>query len=323
MRARSTLTLLAGLAAPVVPGTAPAQDMNVLMPADSVEYLLSLAEFAMPEELPPMRPGMEDDRTRRVSLWYDGGATGVLVQWAPAPEGGEEFNNVPRYELAAYELQKLFLPPPSYVVPPTAFRMVPLEWYRTMDEDIEATFDVGESVLVVLQYYLFNTTDEDVFDPDRFEADSVYARYWGNANLLTHFIEHKDANQGNLRISTVEGDPRVFAVDNGVAFGSEESNRGTQWMDLQVDRFPRGTVQRIMAVTEESLYENLGVLAQYELRGDRLVRVDPGENWGDRRGIRERDEGVQIGLTRQEISRVWSRMEYFVERIQRGWYEVF
>lgn len=303
------------------PSMAVVQDPNILFSADSLEYLLAEAPFELPEALPGMR--FEEDRTQRVSLWFDEGRTGVLVKWAQAPPGGETFNNVPRYEVAAYELQKLFLPEPEFVVPPTIPRILPLDWYRMVDEDVEPTFGDRRSVLVVLQYYLFSVSDDEVFARDRFDADSAYARHWANANLLTHLIDHKDENKGNLLISTVATHPRVFAVDNGVAFRSERSDRGSRWGRLQVDRFPRTTVERLMSVTEEQLRRELGVLVQFDLDGDQLLRVVPGENWQPSRGIRERDEGIQIGLTDREISEVWRRLRSFQERVERGQVAVF
>lgn len=321
MRRGSRFLVLSVALALGIPGPARAQDMNVMFTTDSLEYLLGEAPFQLPDTLIGTR--MPQDRTQRVPLWFDE-YTAVLVKWASAPRGGDRFNNSPRYEIAPYELQKLFLEEPEYVVPPTIPRMLPLEWYRTVDEDARATFDDGESVLVVLQYFLYNVTDQvDVFDEDRFEADSVYARHWANANLLTYLIEHKDSNQGNLMISTVDGNPRVFAVDNGVAFRSERSNRGTRWSRLQVDRFPRATVERLRTVTEEQLHRTLGVLAQFELRDGEYVRVAPGENFRPGRGVREQDGVVQIGLDDNEIRDVWRRIEEFLNDVDRGRVEVF
>lgn len=299
--------------------TLPAQDMNIPLPVDSAEYLLARAPFHLPDTLVGTRfPG---DRTSRVLLEFDD-MTSVLVKWAPAPRGGEEFNNYPRYEVAAYELQKLFLDEPDYVVPPTVMRMVPLSWYRELDEDVDATFNAGESVLVALQFMLYQTTDENVFDEARLEADSVYARRWANANLLTHLIWHSDSNVGNLRISRTSN-ARVFAVDNGLAFQAEDSRRGTRWRVLRVDRFPNAAVERLRALTREDLDRALGVVAQFERRGEELAPVDPGENWRPSRGIRERDEGVQLGLTDDEIYGVWERIQGFLRSVDEGDMETF
>lgn len=303
-----------------IPGVAQTQDTNILFPVDSVEYLLGSATFEFPDTLVDTR--MEGDRTQRVPLWFDD-ATAILVKWAAAPRGGERFNNNPRYEVAAYELQKLFLDEPEYVVPPTIPRMVPAEWYRTVADNVDPTFEDGQSVLVVLQYFLYNVTGEDVFDRDRFDADPVYARHWANANLLTYLIEHKDSNVDNVLISTNAANPRVFAVDNGVAFRSQESNRGTRWRRLLVDRFPRATVEGLRTLTEERLQEALGVLAQFQLQGDQYVRVEPTENLRPRRGVREQDGVVQIGLDDREIRDVWRRIESFLNDVDRGRVEVF
>jgi len=208
------------------------------------------------------------------------------------------------------------------VVPPTVMRMVPLSWYRELDEDVEATFRAGESVLVTLQYMLYQTTDENVFDEARLEADSVYARRWANANLLTHLIWHSDSNYGNLRISRTSN-ARVFAVDNGLAFHSPESNRGTRWRVLRVDRFPAPAVERLRALTREELDGALGVLAQFERRNEELVPVEPGENWSPTRGIRQRDDGVQLGLTDDEIYGVWERVQSFLRAVDEGDMETF
>ena len=304
----------------VVPVQGQIQFGNLPLPVDSLEHLLNHAPFELPDTLIGTR--FAEDRTQRPLLIFENGPA-LVAKWARAPEGGEEFNNSPRYEVAAYEIQKLFLDEPEYVVPPTVMRMVPVSWYRTLDDDVDPTFDVGESVLVTLQVFLGRVSDENVFDEDRFEADSVYARYWGNANLLTYLIRHNDSNQGNLLISTIPSSPRVFAVDNGLSFRSPESNRGTRWRVLQVQRFPAHTVERLRELTEEDLHRHLGVLAQWELMEGELVPVEPGENWRDSRGIRERDDGVQIGLTENEIEDVWERIEDFLYTVDRGRMELF
>ena len=254
-------------------------------------------------------------------IFEDGSA--VLAKWAPAPRRGEAFNNSPRYEIAAYEIQKLFLEEAEYVVPPTVPRAFSLEWYRTLDDDVDPTFRDVASVLVVLQSFVYSVTDEGVFDLARFAADPRHARHWANANLFTHLIWHSDSNAGNLLISTFASSPRVFSVDNGVAFGSEESNRGTRWRTLLVDRFPAATVERLRSITRDQLHDVLGVLAQFEVVGGELLRVEPGENLSPRRGVREEDGVIQIGFTSPEIDEVWGRLEAFISLVNRGRVDTF
>lgn len=288
--------------------------------ADSVEFLLETAPFELPVELPGTR--FQGDRTMRVNLAFEDGTT-VLTKWAPAPRGGEEFNNVPRYEVAAYELQRLFLPQNELVVPPTVMRALPLDWYRSIDNDADQTFRRGRSVVVVLQSFVTFVTDEDVWDEARFDAEPAYARHWANANILTYLIRHSDSNTGNLLVSSFPSTPRVFAVDNGVAFASIDSDRGTRWRNLLVERFPSTTVERLRALTEEELHERLGVLAQWTVVDDELVRTEPTANFDPNRGVRERDGQVQIGLTDDEIEDVWYRLEGFLSSVDGGRYQTF
>ncbi|MEX1256697.1 MAG: hypothetical protein WEG36_03660 [Gemmatimonadota bacterium] len=308
--------LVAAMAAFVAqPGTLPAQDLNVPLPTDSIEHLLAYAPFEPPAVLIGTRS--PNDRTQRVELLFEDG-TVLLTKWAPAPRGGNRFNNVPRYEIAAYEIQKLFLDEPDFVVPPTVPRIVSLEWYEAVNDDVDPTFSGAASVLVVLQYFLYGVTDEGVFDLQRFEADSLYARHWANANLFTHLIWHSDSNPGNLLISTFDGNPRVFSVDNGVAFRSPDSNRGTEWRTLHVNRFPGATVERLRGLSEARLRAELGVLAQFEIVDGELVRVGPAANLDPGDGVREEDGVVQIGLTDREISEIWNRIEAFLARVDQG-----
>jgi len=315
-----TGTLLLLAAASWAPSGLTAQDLNIPIPIDSIEYLLESAEFERPDSLPGTR--FEEDRTMTVTLQFDA-ATSILTKWAPAPQGGEAFNNVPRYEVAAYELQRLFLGEADIVVPPTVMRTMPLDWYRTLTRDVDATFRSAPAVVVVLQSFVNFVTDEDVWDEDRFDSDPAYARNWANVNLLTYLIRHSDSNVGNLLISNFSTNPRIFAVDNGVAFNSVESDRGTRWSSLLVNRFPATTVERLRTLTEDQLHEALGVLAQWEVQDGELVRVPPTENIDRRRGARDRDGRIQIGLTDDEIDDIWYRLEVFLGGISSGQYQTF
>ena len=298
-----------------------AQDLNIPLPVDSIEYLLASAPFELPDDLTGTR--FQGDRTMRVDLRFDPTTT-ILTKWAPAPPGAEAFNNVPRYEVAAYRIQLLFLEEDEIVVPPTVMRAMPLDWYRTVANDVNRTFRGTEAVVVVLQSFVNFVSDEDVWDEDRFESDPAYARHWANANLLTYLIRHSDSNTGNLLISNFGSNPRVFSVDNGVAFNSIESDRGTRWRSLQVDRFPAATVERMRTLTEEQFHEALGVLAQWEVGEDeQLTRVPVTENIDSRRGVRQRDGQIQIGLTRDEIEDSWYRLEVFLGNVGNGRYQTF
>lgn len=296
-----------------------AQDLNIPLPVDSIEFLLEVAPFELPADLTGTR--FQGDRTMRVNLEFEG--TTILTKWAPAPQGGEAFNNVPRYEVGAYEVSRMILDDAEIVVPPTVMRAVPLDWYRTLTRDVDATFRRSRSVVVVLQSFVNFVTAEEVWDDDRFDSDLAYAKHWANLNLFTFLIRHSDSNTGNVLISNFPSNPRLFSVDNGVAFNSIDSDRGTRWRSLLVDRFPATTVARLRTLTEDQFHERLGVLAQWQIQDELLVPVEPTENIDARRGVRERDGVVQVGLTRDEIDDVWYRLETFLRGIDSGLYQTF
>jgi len=318
MRFGRSLLLTAAVAAVASSGVG-AQDLFVTLPVDSMDFLLRSAPFDI-ADLQGTR--FQGDRTDRGTLLFED-SSAFMAQLAPAPRGGEEFNNVPRYELAAYDLQRLYMPDDEIVVPPTAIRAFDLDWYRALDPDVRSTFNGINSVVVLIQSWVNFTTDENVWDEDRFESDPLYAHHWANLNLFTYLIRHSDSNTGNVRLSTFTTNPRLFAVDNGVAFNSIDSDRGTRWRNLLVDRFPAATVARLRALTEEDLHRALGVMVQWEVRDDRLVAVPPTENIDARRGIRQRNGIVQMGLTRDEIDDTWYRIESFLRSLESGLYRTF
>jgi hypothetical protein len=298
-----------------------AQDANIYVEIPKIEQRMREQPFVI---LSAADTRFLGDRTQRVTLNYPDDEGGpMIVKWAQAPRNGSAFNNEPRYEIAAYELQKLFLDANNLVVPPTVGRVVPLEWLRQYDPEAQATFSGINSVVLVVQYWLQQVTPENYYDRARFETDSVYARHFADFNLVTHLIRHMDMNAGNYLVSSEPNNPRVFAVDNGVAFRSEPSDRGYEFRDLRVNRLPRATVERLRRITEEDLHRTLGVLLQYEIRNGELVAVPPTENTSAGRGVRRSDTMVQFGLTGAEIRDVWGRIENVLERVDSGRIAVF
>jgi hypothetical protein len=241
-----------------------------------------------------------------------------------APRGGEAFNNQPRYEAAAYELQKLFLDERDYVVPPTELRMIPQSVFaESPGLKGEPTFDNGQSVLVALQYWTAGVTPEGVFDEKRAKSDSLYARHLGDLNILTYLIRHRDSNKGNMLISADTANPRLFAVDNGVAFNSPPSNRGADWQNMRVKRVSAATAARLKTITDSSLTAVLGVVAQFERRGDDYVATAPGPNLDKDNGVRRQGSTLQLGLTAVEIDGVRDRLRDLVKDIEKGKIKTF
>jgi len=248
-----------------------------------------------------------------------GGAPPLRVKLRKAEPGADSFNNVPRYDLAAYELQKLFIDPAEYVVPPTALRFIPRADFAKYQPDVARTFASADQVLAVLQYWLSDIlVIADVYDPARFDADPLYARHIGQLNVLTYLIRHRDSNAGNFLIGKAATGARVFSIDHGVAFASTDSDRGEAWKDIRVNRLPADTVARLRTVTVPVLEQRLGVLAQWQLEGDRYVPVALGPNLSVNRGVRRAGKDLQMGLTKSEIAAVNRLLVRLLQRIDAG-----
>jgi hypothetical protein len=288
--------------------------------AFTVEFIENrlLAPIAV-GDMEQARPEIAGDRSARVTLAGEDGESDMDVHWKPVAPPGRGFNNEPRYELAAYRLQKLFLDECEYVVPPVVLRSLAVEEYHKLrGYTLPATIRGTNSVLFMLSYWLQNVTNRDPWDPERFAADPRYARHWGNLNILTHLIDHKDANIGNLLVSRQADDPRVFAVDNDVAFGSEVSDVGDTWRRLQVDRLPQRTLERLREISRQDLDRELGVVAEFEVADGLLIAVQPGANLSPRNAVRRAGNRIQFGLTSAEIGGVMRRIDRLLLQAERG-----
>lgn len=311
----STAAVLLAVVVPVAkPDAARAtQGANYELPPAEIERRLRTEPFQI--------AGMVDnrwegDRTQRTALRFRDGVV-LPVKWARSEPGGFALNNQPAYELAAYRLQELFLDAEHRVVPPTALRVMPLEVYRQLDPRLGPTFPGTSSVLVVVQYWLQEV--EPLIRPDSARLhDDDYARALGHLNILTYLIRHADSNQGNVLVST-NGEPRMFAVDNGVAFTSPDSPRGTLWKDLHVKRLPASAVERLRRLDRGALARALSVLAELHVDADgRLQAAEPGPRRNPDRGVHFADGIVQLGLTDREIDGVWARLQELIRRVDAG-----
>jgi hypothetical protein len=312
-----SLSHLLALPCLLLAAAAAAQDANIRQPVADLERLLA-AEPLVITQAEISRPKAKGDITLKAEVSF-GGAPPLRVKLRKAEPGAEAFNNVPRYDQAAYELQKLFVDPPEYLVPPTALRMVPLADFARYSPGVKRTFSAADQVLAVVQYWLSDILVlADVYDPARFQADPVYARHIGQLNILTFLIEHRDSNAGNFLIGKAEVGPRVFSIDHGVAFASIDSDRGEAWKDLRVDRLPADTVARLRQITLPGLQQRLGVLAQWKLDNGAFVAVPPGPNLAPGRGVRREGADLQMGLTRTEILRVHRLLEHLLKRVDAG-----
>ncbi|MFQ5605662.1 MAG: hypothetical protein ACE5HS_20515, partial [bacterium] len=296
-----------------------AQDSNILHPIEDIERRLLYEPF---EVFTLRNLRLQGNVPKRAILrWSDGVA--MQVKWKRAERGGWAVNNQPRYEIAAYELQKLFLDPGSYVVPPTIGRSLPLDEYRQFESIVEPTFRNTNCVFLCLQYWLEEVTAKKIYDKKRFNSDTTYARHLGNMNILSYLIKHNDSNVGNFLISKDPGNPRVFAVDNGFAFGRLESTKGYKWRNIRVKYLPEKTIDRLRRIQEGDLVNALGVVAQYEIKNGQLIPVVPTHALDDNKGVRISNEIIQFGLTKREIRGVFDRMKRLLKLVDSGKIKTF
>jgi hypothetical protein len=294
-----------------------AQDANITLPVPEIERMMAAPELTI-VSAEISRPKAKGDITLKADVSFEGQPP-VRFKLRKAEPGADTFNNVPRYDMAAYELQKLFLDPGEYVVPPTALRFISLAEFSKYSPGVERTFPGADQVLAVVQYWLQEVkVIADVYNAETFATDPVYARHIGQLNIFTDLIDHSDSNAGNFLISRTTPGARVFSIDNGVAFASEESDRGKLWKDLRVDRLPADTVERLRKITPELLQQTLGVVGQWQLKDGKYVPVPKGENLSPNQGVRREGEVLQMGLKKSEVGRVARALKNLLQKIDDG-----
>jgi hypothetical protein len=266
----------------------------------------------------PTPSGVAGARKLRLRFRDDGAE--LEVKWKEASErSGEGWNNVPRKELAAYAIQKWFLPEADYVVPTVAIRCIPIDVYAAIDAESRPTFADTSCVFGALSLWLHGVRGVDeVINDERLARDPVYARQLGNVNLLAYLIQHRDGRESNFLISEDPDDARVFSVDNGIAFGGVFYNFLSPNLSKLRVPVPRASLDRLRKTKAEQVLA-LGVLAQFELADDGTwVPTQPGPNLDDEHGTRLSGRTLQLGLTEDEIEAVVDRLKDLLEDADEG-----
>ncbi len=244
------------------------------------------------------------------------------AKWRPQSSAG--FINEPRKELAAYAVQKLFLDPSAYVVPPTAAHCFPLSQYRRFVPQAEASFLHTDCVFGFVSYWLENVHtvesaededlidgDDSIWDPERFETDRVYRSSVARANLLTYAINHGDMHELQFLVEPTPKGLRAYVVDNSIAFLSIKNPMllfREDWSELQVPAVPTITLSRLRALSAAD-YGSLATIARFEQRGKSLYQVmhpPPGDE--EPTAISWNGSELRVGLTQKEIDLVRARL---------------
>lgn len=250
--------------------------------------------------------------------------------------------NDPRKELAAYELQDLFLTPLEYVAPPTSGHCFPLEMYReAVDADEPASFGNVDCVFGVLSYWIEDAIDiygaiekgrigpdgGSLVDKELFAESRVYRESLANVNLLSYMIRHGDAHPGQFLMLREPALPRVYSVDNSIALRSVKNPMlliREDWSLIQVPALPEPQLERLASLTEAD-FEELLVLQRFERTLDGQLRLaersgatgNPSEpvSWVGRELV--------IGMTPSEIDLVARRVRALVKLYRSGELETF
>ncbi|HUS68088.1 MAG TPA: hypothetical protein VMZ28_26325, partial [Kofleriaceae bacterium] len=238
---------------PDAPLTAPTQLCREAAPLDDcrdaadVEALLARPDLEILGAAPPPA-GVQG---ARVLTLRAGGPVPVVfrAKWRAASTATRR--NSPRRELGAYAVQKLFLEPDEYVVPPTAQHCFPLAEYRKrVNARARATVADVPCVQGVLSYWLedvqslrtatragwFHGAHGHALDPALFEGNQTYRDSIAMVNLFTYLIGHADSHAGNFVITLDRERPLVYRVDNSLSLGMPRNrHRAAQhdWARLQ------------------------------------------------------------------------------------------
>jgi len=331
------------------------------MPAGRLELLLESKPFEL-RVVEETDAGTSGAQRWQVAFETDGPQDPLvmLLKWKAAPHGGTGVNNSPRKEIAAYEMQKLFLSPDAYVVPPTVGRCVPLTRYRRrIDGDAEPTFEGTECVFGTMTYWLQNVGPlEEQLREQEWNEDAAYRHAVASLNLFTYLADHRDSRDANFLRSTDPSNPRLFSIDNGLAFSGivNPIYIVKDWREFHVPALAKSHVERLRRLTRADL-ERLGVVAEFELEvveydGDAAIEPEdendrdddaledereddeeedvvmlvpsaPGVNLRPDQGVRFNGKRLQLGLTRSEIDDIETRINILLQRVDRGDIRVF
>ncbi len=291
------------------------------MPIDRIETLMrtpeptvfqtqtSMKGFSLPNAL---TLGVPDPDSREEIVFK--------VKWKVAPEGGDGFNNSPRREVGAYALQALFLEPDEYVVPPSLIRCFDEDWHEEHIGDRDETFDDSDCVFGLMAYWMQNVTGTDALDVGRAKRDPAYREHLAALNILTVLIDHRDSRPANFLMSTDPERPRVFAIDNGIAFAGYIAP--FQWLvgdwgDMHVPKLLHRHVNALRVITREDL-DALAVVAQFEARDDLYIPAEPTAPLDPDKGVRREGTILQFGLRKDEIDGIERQLRKILEQVDDG-----
>ncbi len=247
----------------------------------------------------------------------------LQAKWKSAPpETADGWNNSPRRELATYQIQRWLFDENDYVVPTIEPHCFALEKIRSFQADAKPTLAGSSCVLGTVAVWLEDVTaPKDAYDKKRFASDPLFARYLADLNVLTYLIGHRDGHQGNILVSTDAKNPRVYAVDNGMAFNLLPWNLNVNnWFRIRVPWVRRETVDRLRKV-DKSTIRALAVVTELEVDAGGVLHIVAPEAPFEPEiedGFARRGNRIQLGLGDHEIHEVEERVEKLLSNVDSG-----
>jgi hypothetical protein len=288
------------------------------LPPDQLEKVLALEHFEILSVAGDVGGVMG---VRKLLLSFPGSGRQLKVKWKRAADGDADgWNNTPRKEIAAYEIQKWFLDPEDYVVPTVVIRCIPLRTYLPIGEGAQPNLPGTKCVTGALVVWIDAVgIDDPLYEEERFRQDPRYAGYLADMNLLTYLIEHEDGRRNNFLTADDKSDRRIFSIDNSISFGAKVKNWFVpNWNEIRVPALRKRSIERLRAVSSEQV-DALGVVAELRAGDDGILRpAPPGPNADPDRGTRVRPGWIQMGLTRGEIAALRDRINRLLARVDSG-----
>jgi hypothetical protein len=162
-----------------------------------------------------------------------------------------------------------------------------------------------------------NDLDEHI--EERFAKDPHFGQHLSDMNLVTYLVDHRDGRNGNFLMSTDPSDPRVFAIDNGIAFEGFPWNFFVpNWNVIRVPWLRAEPIARLRALPEEEI-DRLGTLFDMNADAQGVLRLAPPTAPLDpKKGVRIAPGRVQLGLTAKELDALKERVHDLLADVDAG-----
>jgi len=256
----------------------------------------------------------------KLGLYFPQEKLTLRAKWKAVPDGGDGLNNSPRKEIAADALQRLVFSERDYVAPPAVLRCVERKALPEAVRPRKSNVEGATCVLGTLSLWIENVTVPDqLWSPERFKTDPVYARAMADLNLFAFLVNHRDGRSGNVLVASPPHPFWAYAVDNGISFDPRIANIFVMnWDSLRVPALRKDSIERLRALSPQQI-DALGVLAEMRMDEDGTLRqVAPGANLGRKEGARIEPGVVQLGLTKRELKKLRKRIREVLKKVDAG-----